>query len=62
MNELAEPASDAETEGAPALLTPDLARAALAFLDRCPTQGRTEAMALLRVCAALDAIAIKGGR
>lgn len=44
------------------VLAPDLARAALAFLDRTPFQGRGEASTLLHLCAVLEAIARHGSQ
>ena len=45
----------------PASLSPDVAAAAIVFLDRCPMQGWSEVQAFLRVRVALEAIAMKGG-
>lgn len=39
------------------LMTPELAQAAISLLDRCTTQGLAEARTLLRVAAALEAMA-----
>lgn len=45
-----------------AALTPDLARAALAFLDRAPLQGTGEARTLLHLCVVLEGIARHGSQ
>lgn len=50
------PTSDPTREPAP-VLAPELARAALAFLERATLQGRREAQTYLHLCSVLEEIA-----